>query len=56
MRPPATLLSFATQHEIGQLDAVLAIDCITDIKTLCRLEEFEKMSVLIRVVGLDRVC
>ncbi len=30
------------QHEIDHLDGVLAVDRITDIKTLCTREEFEK--------------
>jgi peptide deformylase len=30
------------QHEIDHLDGVLAIDRITDLKTLCSREEFEK--------------
>ncbi len=30
------------QHEIDHLDGVLAVDRVTDIKTLCTREEFEK--------------
>jgi peptide deformylase len=30
------------QHEIDHLDGILAIDRVTDIKTLCTREEFEK--------------
>jgi peptide deformylase len=30
------------QHEIDHLDGILAVDRITDIKTLCTREEFEK--------------
>jgi peptide deformylase len=35
-------LSELLQHEIDHLDGVLAVDRITDIKTLCTREEFEK--------------
>jgi len=35
-------LSELLQHEIDHLDGVLALDRITDIKTLCTREEFEK--------------
>ena len=35
-------LSELLQHEIDHLDGVLAIDRITDIRTLCTREEFEK--------------
>jgi peptide deformylase len=35
-------LSELLQHEIDHLDGILAIDRITDIKTLCTREEFEK--------------
>jgi peptide deformylase len=30
------------QHEIDHLDGILAVDRITDIRTLCTREEFEK--------------
>lgn len=30
------------QHEIDHLDGILAVDRISDIKTLCTREEFEK--------------
>jgi peptide deformylase len=30
------------QHEIDHLDGILAVDRITDVKTLCIREEFEK--------------
>ena len=30
------------QHEIGHLDGILAVDRITDMRTLCTREEFEK--------------
>jgi len=30
------------QHEIDHLDGILAVDRITDVKTLCTREEFEK--------------
>jgi len=36
-------LSELLQHEIDHLDGILAVDRITDIKTLCTREEFEKM-------------
>jgi peptide deformylase len=35
-------LSELLQHEIDHLDGVLAVDRITDIKSLCTREEFEK--------------
>lgn len=35
-------LSELLQHEIDHLDGILCIDRITDIKTLCTREEFEK--------------
>jgi len=35
-------LSELLQHEIDHLDGVLAIDRITDIRTMCTREEFEK--------------
>ena len=35
-------LSELLQHEIDHLDGVLAIDRVTDIKTICTREEFEK--------------
>jgi len=35
-------LSELLQHEIDHLDGILAIDRITDLKTLCTREEFEK--------------
>jgi peptide deformylase len=35
-------LSELLQHEIDHLDGILAIDRITDIKTMCTREEFEK--------------
>jgi peptide deformylase len=35
-------LSELVQHEIDHLDGILALDRITDIKTLCTREEFEK--------------
>jgi peptide deformylase len=35
-------LSELLQHEIDHLDGVLAIDRVTDLKTLCTREEFEK--------------
>lgn len=35
-------LSELLQHEIDHLDGILAVDRITDIKTLCTREEFEK--------------
>jgi peptide deformylase len=35
-------LSELLQHEVDHLDGILAIDRITDIKTLCTREEFEK--------------
>ncbi len=34
-------LSELLQHEIDHLDGILAVDRITDIKTLCTREEFE---------------
>ena len=35
-------LSELLQHEIDHLDGILALDRITDIKTICTREEFEK--------------
>ena len=35
-------LSELLQHEIDRLDGILAVDRITDVKTLCTREEFEK--------------
>ena len=35
-------LSELLQHEIDHLDGILAIDRVTDLKTLCTREEFEK--------------
>ncbi len=35
-------LSELLQHEIDHLEGILAVDRITDIKTLCTREEFEK--------------
>jgi peptide deformylase len=35
-------LSELLQHEIDHLDGILAVDRITDLKTLCTREEFEK--------------
>jgi peptide deformylase len=35
-------LSELLQHEIDHLDGVLAVDRITDVKTLCTREEFER--------------
>jgi peptide deformylase len=35
-------LSELLQHEIDHLDGILALDRITDIKTLCTREEFER--------------
>jgi peptide deformylase len=35
-------LSELLQHEIDHLDGILAVDRITDIRTLCMREEFEK--------------
>jgi len=35
-------LSELLQHEIDHLDGVLAVDRITNIRTLCTREEFEK--------------
>ena len=32
----------AFQHEVDHLDGILAVDRITDIRTLCTREEFEK--------------
>jgi peptide deformylase len=34
-------LSELLQHEIDHLEGILAVDHITDIKTLCTREEFE---------------
>ncbi len=35
-------LSELLQHEIDHLDGILAVDRITDMKTICTREEFEK--------------
>jgi len=35
-------LSELLQHEIDHLGGILAVDRITDIRTLCTREEFEK--------------
>jgi peptide deformylase len=35
-------LSELLQHEIDHLDGILAVDRITDMKTMCMREEFEK--------------
>jgi len=35
-------LSELLQHEIDHLDGILAVDRITDIKTMCTREEFQK--------------
>jgi peptide deformylase len=35
-------LSELLQHEIDHLDGILALDRVTDMKTLCTREEFEK--------------
>ena len=35
-------LSQLLQHEIDHLDGILAVDRITDIRTMCTREEFEK--------------
>ena len=35
-------LSELVQHEIDHLDGILAIDRVTDVKTICTREEFEK--------------
>ena len=35
-------LSELLQHEIDHLDGILTVDRITDVKTLCTREEFEK--------------
>jgi len=35
-------LSELLQHEIDHLDGILAVDRITDMKTMCTREEFEK--------------
>jgi len=35
-------LSELLQHEIDHLDGILAVDRLTDIRTLCTREEFEK--------------
>jgi len=35
-------LSELLQHEIDHLDGILAVDRITDIKTMCTREEFER--------------
>ena len=35
-------LSELLQHEIDHLDGILAVDRITDIRTMCTREEFEK--------------
>lgn len=39
---PERDLSELLQHEIDHLDGILAVDRITDIKTICTREEFEK--------------
>ena len=35
-------LSELLQHEIDHLDGILAVDRVTDIRTMCTREEFEK--------------
>jgi len=35
-------LSELLQHEIDHLDGILAIDRVSDTKTICTREEFEK--------------
>ena len=35
-------LSELLQHEIDHLDGILAVDRVTDVKTICTREEFEK--------------
>jgi peptide deformylase len=35
-------LSELLQHEIDHLNGILAVDRITDIRTMCTREEFEK--------------
>jgi peptide deformylase len=35
-------LSELLQHEIDHLDGILAVDRVTDVKTMCTREEFEK--------------
>jgi len=35
-------LSELLQHEIDHLDGILAVDRVTDLKTICTREEFEK--------------
>jgi peptide deformylase len=35
-------LSELLQHEIDHLDGILAVDRITDIRSMCTREEFEK--------------
>src|ERR1700675_1153324 len=45
-------LSELLQHEIDHLDGILAVDRITDIRTMCTREEFEKRS---RASSLYRV-
>ncbi|MGC2832009.1 MAG: peptide deformylase, partial [Candidatus Acidiferrum sp.] len=35
-------ISELLQHEIDHLDGILAVDRITDIRTMCTREEFEK--------------
>jgi peptide deformylase len=35
-------LSELLQHEIDHLDGILAVDRITDIRTICTREEFER--------------
>lgn len=35
-------LSELLQHEIDHLDSILAVDRITDIRSMCTREEFEK--------------
>lgn len=39
---PQRDLSELLQHEIDHLDGILAVDRITDMRTLCMREEFEK--------------
>jgi peptide deformylase len=38
----ANNLSELLQHEIDHLDGILAIDRVTDVRTICTKEEFEK--------------
>jgi peptide deformylase len=49
-------LSELLQHEIDHLDGILAIDRVTDVKTIVTREEFEKRyrdasPYLVQVVG-----